>query len=415
MWDSLALLRQRNFTLFVAARWVSFLGNAMAPVAIAFAVIGINGSASALGLVLGARVAPQVLLLLAGGVWSDRLPRNQVIAGANLVGGAAQALAAFLLITGAAEVWQLLVLEAVNGAGFAFGGPADVGVVPQIVPGERLQEANTIVRFGSNLASIGGAALAGILVAAINPGWTIAVDAATFFVAVPLVLGIGGIEKVPARAVSSFVGEMRAGWSEFIAHRWLWAIVVQFSVLVAAFFGCFLVLGPIVAEHDMDGARSWALIVGAQSVGLLVGSALMLRLRSSRPILVATLMTFLFALPVILLAIGAPVWTVAAGGFVDGIGAEVFSVYWYTALHEHVAPEALSRVSAYDALGSLALAPLGMAVAGPLADFVGVDATLWLGAVLMVGSTIAVLFVPEVRSLRSRAAMAGSALEASAS
>ena len=405
MWDNLVLLRQRNFTLFVAARWVSFLGNAMAPVAVAFAVIGISGSASALGLVLAARIAPQVLLLLAGGVWSDRLPRNRVIAGANLVGGAAQALAAFLLITGVAEIWQLLVLEAVNGAGFAFGGPADVGVVPQIVPGERLQEANTIVRFGSNFASIGGAAVAGVLVVAINPGWTIAVDAATFFVAVPLVLGIRGIEKVPVGAVASFVGEMRAGWTEFIAHRWLWTIVVQFSVLVAATFGCFLVLGPIVAQRDMDGARSWALIVGAQSLGLLVGSVLMLRLRASRPIFVATLMTFLFALPLILLALGLPAWIVALGAFLNGIGGEVFSVYWYTALHEHVAPEALSRVSAYDALGSLALAPVGMAVAGPLADAIGIHATLWLGATLALGSTVAVLFVPEVRSLRPRAAM----------
>lgn len=153
-----------------------------------------------------------MVFLLVGGVWSDRLPRNLVIAGANLVGGAAQAIVAFLLITGVAEVWQLLALEAVNGAAFAFGGPADVGVIPQIVPGERLHEANTVVRFRSNLALMGGAALAGLLVAALHPGWTIAVDAATFFVAVPLVLGIRGIEQVPAGAGSSFVREMRVGW-----------------------------------------------------------------------------------------------------------------------------------------------------------------------------------------------------------
>lgn len=109
--------------------------------------------------------------------------------------------------------------------------------------------------------------------------------------------------------------------------------------------------------------------------------------------------------PIALLALGLGAWPVAVAAFVGGIAGEVFSVYWYTALHEHVAPEALSRVSAYDALGSLALSPLGMAAAGPLADGVGVHAALWIGVAVALGSTVAVLFVPEVRSLRSRAAM----------
>ncbi|HEY5477614.1 MAG TPA: hypothetical protein VIK11_12965 [Tepidiformaceae bacterium] len=174
---------------------------------------------------------------------------------------------------------------------------------------------------------------------------------------------------------------------------------------MAAFYGCFMVLGPITAEREMDGAHSWALIVGSQSVGLLVGSLLMLRWHASRPILVATLMTFLFVPPIALLALGLGAWPVAVAAFVGGIAGEVFSVYWYTALHEHVAPEALSRVSAYDALGSLALSPLGVVVAGPLADGIGVHATLWIGAAVGLASTVAVLFVPEVRSLRSRAAM----------
>jgi MFS family permease len=397
---TLSLLGGRNLAFFCFGRWISFLGNAMAPVAVAFAVLDLTGSASALGLVLAARTAPQVVLLVVGGVWSDRLPRNVVLVGACLVSGAAQAVVAVLLIAGSAEVWQILALEAVNGAGFAFSGPADGGVVPLIVEKGRFQEANSLVRFGTNSATILGAALAGLLVAAFNPGWTVAVDAATFFVAAALFSGMRGLAAASAMA-ASFVHELREGWNEFLAHRWLWAIVVQWSVMLAAFLGGFMVLGPVVADREMDGARSWALIVGSEAVGFLIGSVAMSQLRPSRPILVANLSIFLWAGPIMLLALGMPAWVIAPSALVQGVGAQVFGVLWATALQEHVAPSALSRVSAYDALGSISLAPLGMAVAGPLSDAIGIDGTLWIAAAIIVGSTAAVLLVPEVRQLRS--------------
>jgi MFS family permease len=400
--STLGLFRHRNFTLFLLGYWISYLGSAMAPVAVAFAVLDLTGSASALGLVLAARVLPHVLLLLVGGVWSDRLPRNTVIAGASVVAGAAQALVALLLISGNAEVWQIVILEAVNGGAFAFGGPAVNGMVPLVVPDGRFQEANSIIRFGANAASIGGAVLAGLLVAAINPGWTVAIDALTFFVSAGLLTGMRGINAA-SQVASSFITDLRMGWDEFRSHRWLWAIVLQFSVMLAAFLGGFVVLGPVIAARDMDGPHSWALIVGAEAAGFLVGSILMLRIRASRPILIATLTVFVQALPLILLALGLSAPLVALGAFAEGIAVQIFSVYWFTALQEHVAPEALSRVSAYDALGSLALSPLGMAIAGPASDLIGVNAALWICSAIIIGATAAVLFVPEVRQLRSRA------------
>jgi MFS family permease len=397
---TLGLLRARNFALYCGGRWTSFLGNAMAPVAVAFAVLDLTGSASALGLVLAVRTAPQLVLLLVGGVWADRLPRNAVMSGASLVAGLAQAAVAVLLIAGAAELWQILVLEAVNGAAFAFSGPASTGVVPLVAPAGRFQEANSLVRFGINSATILGAALAGLLVAAFNPGWTIAVDAATFSLAAAAFAGMRGLNAA-SQVARGFVAELRDGWQEFVAHRWLWTIVLQFSLMLAAFLGGFTVLGPVVADREMDGARSWALIVGGEAVGFLLGSILMVQLRVSRPMLVATIAIFFSAPPLGLLALGVPAFVVALGAVAEGIGVQVFSVLWYTALQEHVDPAKLSRVSAYDALGSLALAPLGMAAAGPLSDAIGTDATLWLAAAVVVGSTAAVLLVPEVRELRS--------------
>ena len=389
-------------------RCVSFLGNAMAPVALAFAVLHLTGSASALGLVLAARMVPNVLLLAVGGVIADRLPRSTVLVGSNVVGGSAQAVAAVLLLSGHAEVWHLVILEAINGAGFALFYPADSALVPLTVPEDRLQEANALIRLGTNSTLILGAALAGVLVAALNPGWAIAVDAATFLVAAALMASMRGIEAAAA-AGSSFLTDLRDGWSEFTAHRWLWAIVAQFSVMLLGFLGAFLVLGPVVAERDLSGASSWAAILGGQAAGLLVGGLVALRWRPQRPLLVATIAVFGHALPMAALAMGLPLAVIIFAAVINGLGMEIFGVYWSTALHEHVAPEALSRVSAYDALGSIGISPIGLVAAGPIAHLIGVDATLWIGVLLVVVPTTIVLFVPEVRNLRSRGVLANAA------
>ncbi len=401
MFGAISLLRQRNFGLLFAGRLVSYLGNAMAPVALAFGVLDLTGSASMLGLVLAARMLPNVVFLVGGGVIADRLPRSVVLVGANTVAGVTQAVVAALLITGQAEVWHLIALEAINGASFALLHPADSAVVPQTVPEEQLQPANALLGLGRNAAMILGAALAGVFVGAFGAGWAIAADAATFFIAAAILSQMRGIEAAAA-AGASFLADLRAGWSEFTAHRWLWTIVVQFSLMLVGFFGAFEVLGPVVAERDLSGASSWAAIVGGQAVGLLAGGALSLRWRPGRPMLVATVMVFTNALPIAGLALGLPLPALVAAAVVNGIGMEVFGVLWFTALHEHVAREALSRVSAYDALGSIALSPLGLVAAGPMADAIGVDTTLWLGVALIVAPTAAVLLVPEVRRLRSR-------------
>ena len=380
----------------------------MAPVALAFAVLHLTGSASALGLVLAARMVPNILLLALGGVIADRLPRSTVLVGSNVIGGAAQAVAAVLLLSGHAHVWQLVILEAANGAAFALFYPADSALVPLTVPEDRLQEANAVLRLGTNATLILGAALAGVLVAALNPGWAIAVDAATFFVAAALMAAMCGIEAA-ATGVSDFLMDLRDGWSEFVAHRWLWTIVAQFSVMLLGFFGAFLVLGPVVAQRDLSGASSWASIVGGQSAGLLAGGLVALRWRPQRPLLVATIAVFGNALPIAALATGLPLAAIVCAAIINGVGMEVFGVYWYTALHEHVAPEALSRVSSYDALGSIGISPIGLVAAGPVSEVIGVDATLWIGVLLIVIPTVIVLFVPEVRNLRSRAGLVDAA------
>jgi MFS family permease len=228
-----------------------------------------------------------------------------------------------------------------------------------------------------------------------------AVDAATFGVSAALVATLR--TRAQARpAATGVLRDLREGWREFISHRWLWTIVLQFSLLLAAFQASFAVVGPIVAEQRLGGPTDWGWIAGAYGAGLLCGGLAALQLHVSRPILIGTLWMLASALPCLLLAGPAPVPLIAAGAFVAGVGFELFIVLWYTTLQTHVPPETLSRVIAYDTLGSIVLVPLAQAAAGPLVETLGTRDTLWLAAALIVLPTVAVLCVPEVRTLRTR-------------
>jgi MFS family permease len=397
--DGFAPLREREFRLLFLGRAVSLFGSAFAPVALAFAVLDLTGSASDLGLVVAAGVLPQIVFILVGGVWADRLPRHHVMVASDLVAGAAQAGIAALVLTGVAEIWHLVALQLVRGAASSFFYPASSGIVPETVSARLLQEANALLRLTRNATQIGGTAAGGLLVAAIGSGWALAFDAATYFAgaAVLTALRLPRDLTLPER---HFVRELREGWQAFRSRAWLWAIVVQFAFVNACTVGAWSVLGAVVADRELGGAAAWGLILAAQSAGLVVGGVLTLRYRPERLLLVATLAVFLFAPPLVLLALPAATWAVAAAAFVAGIGIEVFSVFWDTAMQQQIPPAQLSRAYSYDMLGSFVFIPLGAALAGPAAVYFGLAETLFGAAVVVVVVTALVLLVPEVRTLR---------------
>jgi MFS family permease len=398
---SAAPLREREFRLLFASRAISLAGSAIAPVALAFAVLDLTGSKTDLGLILFCREVPLVVFLLVGGIWADRIPRNKVMMGANVVSAFAQATTAALVITGNAEVWHLAALAAVNGGASAFFFPASAGVVPQTVPATLLQQANALLQLAMNTAMIGGAAIAGFLVAGAGPGWAIAVDAGTYLVAA----GCVALMRLPAvvrEQAATFLHELGVGWREFRSRTWLWAIVLQFSLMLMVVLGAFSVLGPVVADDDLGGATAWGLILTGWTAGLVTGGLIGLRFRPRRMLLAATLA--ILALPLPLIALGFPlsVPAIAAIAFVAGVGNEIFGLLWHTTMQQQIPADKLSRVYSYDALGSLGLVPLGYALAGPAADAFGVRATLWGAAAIAILVTLAVLAVPDVRRLERR-------------
>jgi predicted MFS family arabinose efflux permease len=395
-------LRGRDFRLLFAGRTVSMAGSAMAPVALAFAVLDtLHGSASDLGFVLAARSIPTVVFVLVGGVIADRLPRHRVMVVSNAVSSASQATIAVLLLTGHAHLWELAALGAVNGTSSAFFFPASAGVIPQIVESSLLQEANALLRLGLNATNIAGAAIGGLVVAATSPGWAIAFDAATYALATTL---IGSMRLPPGFRIagSNALHELREGWHEFWSRPWLWAIVIQFGIVNAVYFAALQIFGPSIARTHLGGAAAWGAVLAAMSVGLVCSGVLMLRYKPRRLLLVATLAVFPFALPLLALARPAPLFVVIAAAFLAGASQEVFGVCWVTAFQQQIPHDKLSRLSAYDALGSWALMPVGLAVLGPIGAAAGAHATLLGCAAVSILVTAAVLLSHDVRTLERK-------------
>lgn len=379
------------------------MGDGLVPVALAFAVLEIERSASALGLVLAANTVPRVVLMLAAGVWADRLPRHLVMVASDLLRFGSQGTAALLLITGEAEIWHLFALNLVHGTGAAFFIPASTGLVPQTVSPGRLQQANGLLSLTASSFQVLGPVLAGVLVATVGPGWALGVDAATFLVSAAFLSRLR-VPELVGRMAASFLSELRGGWREFTSRTWLWVDGVFSALGNMAVLAPVWALGPLVAEESLDGAASWAAIVTAFGLGSVLAGLGVMRFKPKRPIFSGVAALSLLALPPALLAVPASTAVIAAGSFAAGFGLIFFNTLFETTVQEQVPAEALSRVASIDWMLSLALYPIGLALAGIVADTIGTGPTLAGAAVWALVSTAVVLMVPSVRGVRRRPA-----------
>lgn len=399
--ETFGVLREPRFRLLWIGQATSVIGDGLLPVALAFAVIDtLDRSATALGVVFAAHTLPLVVFVLAGGVWADRLPRQLVMLGSDVVRGAVQATLAVLFLTGVAELWHLVALIAVYGSVEAFFQPAATGLVPDTVPPSRLQQANAMLGLTRSGAFVVGPAVAGLLISLANPGFVFAVDAVTFAVSATSLALLRVPRKVRDTVRASFVAELAAGWRELVARTWLWVIILWATTILFAVVAPFQTLGPIVAKESLGGARAWGLIAAAFGLGMVVGGITALRVRPSRPMLVCAIAFFLAVPGPALLALRAPTVAIAAAQAAAGVAIGFFIAVWQTTMQQHVPEESISRVSAWDWLGSFALVPLGFVLAGPVSDQIGISTTLWISTAWCAFSTAVVVAVPSIRNLR---------------
>lgn len=396
----LGALQEREFRLLFTATTITTIGDRLGGIALIFAVLEF-GSATDLGLVLAARQVALAAVLLGGGVLSDRLPRNLVLVGASLTQGVAQAFTAALVLSGSATVASLVALQALYGVGSGLVIPAEVGLVPQTVSPERLQQANALMGLSRNAVGVLGPAVGGILVVAGTPGGALAVDAVSFGLCAVLLSRIRIARRERLSDAPGFFRELREGWGEFVGRAWLWKSVVLIGVANFVWVGAWGVLGPVIANEELGGAGAWATILTVWGVGSVVGGVVAIRIRPRRPLFVAILVPLPLALQLAALALHAPVWALSAIAFVVGAGLSIHLTLWFTVFQREVPEHAQSRVSSYDAFGSFVLGPLGLALVGPLAVTIGVEETLWLAAGVALVAQAWAAFLPSVRAIRA--------------
>ena len=400
--STFAALRHSAFRLLLTGRTLSTLGNTIAPIALAFAVLDLTGSVTDLGLVVGTRTLVNVAFLLFGGVLADRLPRHLMMVGTSVLAAATQGTVAALILTHTATVPLLIALEAANGMVSALTMPASAAILPQTVPADQRQQANALSRLFFNAAAIVGAPVGGVVVATVGSGWGIAVDAVTFVLAGACYAFL----RVPRTATGAgrkgIFADLLTGWTEFRSRTWLWAVVLGFCVVNACWSGGLYVLGPTVANTTF-GRQAWGFVLAAQTVGMIVGALIAMRVRLRRMLFFGTACTALLALPMLVLGAAPLVIPLMTAAFIAGVGLEQFAVAWETTMQEHIPADKLARVYSYDMVGSFIAMPVGEVVAGPVAQATSVEGTLIGAAALVVLAVVGMLSSRDVRSLEHRA------------
>lgn len=375
-------LRFRRFRLLFAAQAVSSFGDRLVPVALAFAVLDLTGKVTDLGIVLACQTVPLVVFVLIGGVWADRLARDRVMLGSDVVRALAQGASATLLLTGNATILELALLQALYGFATAFFGPAATAVVPQTVDAADLQQANALMGLSGNFSMVLGPAAAGLLVATAGPSWGLAVDAASFVASGVCLAGVR-ISHVAPPGRRRMLVELREGWDGFRSRTWLLLTVLVFTLYLGFCYAPFQVIGPQIARLSLGGPGAWAAISVALGVGAVIGGGLALRLHPRYPLRLAfALFAAVTPLLLALVAAHAPLAVLIPIAVIDGSAGSLFNIFWYTALQSDVPTAELSRVASWDYFGSVALWPLGQAISGPIAVAIGLSATLYASAAL---------------------------------
>jgi MFS family permease len=405
---SSASLARRLPVLAIRDFRILLIDRVLAPASVAFSMVGVSfavldkthGSTADLSYVLAAQIAPSLVFAVVGGVIADRIAPQLVIIAGNVMMAIGEGTFGILVLAGHPRLWQMIALECLTGTGMAVFYPASSALLPRVVPGDLLQEASAVSRLAMNGALMGGAVLAGFVVAAIGPGWALLLCGTGLVGTVPLLLAlrVSAAERV---GQPGLYRELAEGWSEVRSRTWLWVIIAQFTIVLMAWYGGFSVLGPVVARAHLGGPAAWGTITGAESLGLIAGGLVALRFSPRRPMLFIVLTGASIATTPFALGMLWPVPLICVAAFVVGVGLEIMMVQWTVALARNIPPDKLARVSSYDALGSVMAMPVGAVLAGPIAAWAGVSTTEYGATALILVASGLALLARDIRTLRA--------------
>ena len=401
----LAQLRElrafKGFTSLALSRFISNVGNGISPIALAYGVLSLPGATGIdLSIVMAARFGPLLAFMLFGGVLADRFQRNRLVGGSDMLGSFLAATSALSLIVGFSSVWLLVLMGGLFGILNAIWWPAMSGVLPEILPKEKLQEGNAVIGLMTNIGYILGTLSGGVIVANIGSGWGLLVDAISFFIAGVIVWNLPLIGKFKEKS-PGILHDLIIGWKEFISRSWVIAMVFAFALINMAFESMLSVLGPLNFSDLHTGPKYWSYNLAGLAIGMLIAGVWILKVKIRNPLFLAMALIAISAVWDFSLALNLPLFFSVIAAFFSGISLEIFTVTWTTSLQSHIPEESYSRVNSYDALGSYGIAPLGIVFAGPLAMRFGVHSILWITGLITLIAALLSLLVRSVRELEN--------------
>jgi MFS family permease len=397
----LSPLRHRDFRVLWAGMAVSLLGDGIFLIAIAWETYALWNAPAALSIVGIAMTVPTVLFLLVGGVLSDRHDRRRLMLAADAVRAVAVACLAVLVFAGALQLWELVVLVALYGAGTAFFTPAFEAIVPDLLPTQDLAAANSLDQFVRPIAlRLAGPLLGGLLVAA-GAGLAFAVDAASFAASGIAVLAMRSTRPATTAQSVSHAGAVREGLSFIRKRVWLWGTLVAAAAAYLVFLGPSEVLLPYLVKNELHAsAGTLGLVFAAGGLGA-VGAALWMGHRG-HPRRDVTVMYATWTLATLAIAgygLATAAWQLMLACLLFNALETAGTIVWATVKQHHVPSAMLGRVSSLDWLISIGLLPISFALTAPVAGVIGVRATL-VGAGIVGGAiTLAALFLPGMRDI----------------
>jgi MFS family permease len=385
--------------LFIA-RFISNFGNGMGPIALAFGILALpNGSANMLGFVLGTTTVVFLLMAPFGGVIADKYGRARMVGLTDMAAGAVLFIQVFYFAKGEVPLAILLITNGFFGLMWGIFWPAFSGLMPAVLPEDGLQKGNALNAFMTNAGVISGAAVAGILIDIFGVAFTLAIDAASFFISGLMIFTFRHLTPRAQKTENTMLDDLIHGWKIFLSFRWIVIIVGAFSFIVMCWAAAENVLGPLIALEHFNGAKSWSFVITAESAGLIVGSIIAIKVKPKYPMRFLMISSFTITFYIWSMAKPQSLLMIAFGAFLFGITLDLWGTLWYTALQRKVPRDSLSRVSAFDAMGSMMFRPVGLAIAAPLSTLVGIENFLQILAAITVVAIVVPLLHPQVRNM----------------
>jgi len=385
--------------LFIA-RFISNFGNGMGPIALAFGILALpNGSANMLGLVLGTTTVVFLIMAPFGGVIADKYGRARMVGLTDMAAGLVLLIQVAYFATGDVPLAVLLITNGFFGLMWGIFWPAFSGLMPAVLPEAGLQKGNALNAFMTNAGVILGAAAAGLLIDVFGVAFTLAIDAASFFISGLMIFTFRHLTPRAQHTENTMLDDLLHGWKVFLSFRWIVIIVGAFSFIVMCWAAAENILGPLIALEHFNGPKSWSFVITAESAGLIVGSIIAIKVKPKYPLRFLMLSSFTITFYIWSLAKPQSLLMIAFGAFLFGITLDLWGTLWSTALQRKVPRDSLSRVSSFDAMGSMMFRPIGLAIAAPLSTLLGIENFLQILAAITVVAIIVPLLDPQVRNM----------------